>query len=274
MLVGGIFMSKSLIPENRENPPGIPKDILVKYKEIYYKDRETFHNNILENSLAPYEDMYQVLLEISKDTLTRYREEGIPESIYYETMSDIDVWAEDYKKKNGVLGLKEYKWIEKSLDMKVFKLGRLQFERIEDTKVYEYIRSIGIYEDVLILNTYIQSGQPLDFESCQESYKSAVKFFSNRENREAKIVFVCNSWILNPKLLDLLRADSNIAKFQKQYRIFSEDIDSRQMEERIFVNLEDNPENYKAVTTLQKKLRETLIKGEKIGTARGVFIWE
>ena len=39
MLVGGIFMRKSLISEKRENSSCMPKDILVKYKEIYYKDR-------------------------------------------------------------------------------------------------------------------------------------------------------------------------------------------------------------------------------------------
>ncbi|MGO1469358.1 MULTISPECIES: acyltransferase domain-containing protein [Bacillota] len=260
--------------EDCENPCELHKKTEDVYKEMYHRDRETFHKNILENSPSPYEEMYKILKEISKDTLSKYKEEGISESIYYETMSDIDLWAEEYKKKNGVLGIKEYKWVEKSIDMKVFKLGRLQFEIVEDEQTKKYLESIGIHDDIMILNTHIQAGEPLEFELCQESYKKAVEFFMSRDKEKRRIVFVCDSWLLNPKLQILLSEESNIVKFQKQYKIISEDIDDRQMEKRLFNTLEECPKDYNAVTTLQKKIKAALINGEKFGTAKGINMKE
>lgn len=256
--------------EDCENPCELYKKTEDLYKEMYHKDREKFHKYILENSASPYEEMYKILKEISKDTLFKYREEGISESIYYETMSDIDIWAEEYKKKNGVLGIKEYKWVEKSIDIKVFKLGRLQFEIVEDEGAQKYLESIGIQDDIMILNTHIQAGQALEFELCQESYKKAVEFFMSRDKKKRRIAFVCDSWLLNPKLQKYLSEDSNIVKFQKQYKNISEDVDDRQMEKRVFGSVEECPKDYNAVTTLQKKLKVALIKGQKFGKVKGI----
>lgn len=262
--------------EDCENPCEIQQkqSDWKEYKELYYSDREEFHKMIEKNSETLYEDMYEILRELSQDTFKRYREEEIPDSIYYDTMSDIDIWAEDYKNKHGVYGIEEYKWIEKSIDMKVFKLGRLQFEKIEDEKINKSLRDMGIEKDVLILNTHIQVGEPLDFKSCQESYRKAVEFFSKREGKKSTIVFVCDSWILNPKLQKLLAPDSNIIKFQNQYKIISEDIENRQMEKRVFCTIEESPEKYIIITNLQKTLKQGLVQGGRFGTARGIFVYE
>ena len=251
--------------EDCENPCEIQQkqSDWKEYKELYYSDRDELHKRIEKNSETPYEDMHELLRELSKDALKRYREEKIPDSIYYDTMSDIDIWAQDYKSKHGVYGIEEYKWIEKSIDMKVFKIGRLQFEKIEDEETSE-----------LLLNTHIQSGESLDFEKCQESYRKAAEFFSKREDKKSTIVFVCDSWLMNPKIQKLLSPDSNIIKFQNQYKIISEDIENRQMEERVFGTIEENPERYIATTNLQKNLKQALIQGERFGTAKGSFVYK
>lgn len=248
-------------------------EIMQELKELYYKDREEFHRRVKESSENLYESMYEILRELSKDTLLRYIEEGIPEEIFFDSMTDIDIWAEDYKKQHGRYGLKEYKWVKNSIDMKVFKIGRLQFELIEDEVIIQSLKDMGIREKIHIINTHIQAGKALDFDECQESYNKAAEFYLKREGNNSLIVFVCDSWLLNSKLQDLLEPESNIIRFQKQYKIISKDLNSRQMEKRVFGSLEANPENYDAKTTLQRKLREALMKGEKFGTSRGLFIF-
>lgn len=259
--------------EECENPCELHHNQWEKYKELYYKDREAFHSKVKENTTSFYEDMYKILRELSHDTLMRYREEGISDEIYYESMSDIDVWAEDYKQKHGRYGIEEFKWVEKSIDMQVFKLGRLQFEKIEDKTINHVLKGMGITDQVLVIDTHIQAGTPLDFHMCQESYKKAAEFFSNREKKYGTIVFVCDSWLLNSKLSELLDSESNIVKFQKQYKMVSENVNNRQLEKRVFGALEVDPKNYSAKTTLQKKLRKALVQGEKFGTARGIYIY-
>lgn len=209
-----------------------------------------------------------------QDTLAKYRLEGIPDQIYYDTMSDIDIWAEDYKKNNGHYGIKDMSWIEKSLDMKVFKLGRLQFEALEGEMLQKIIKESGLDGEILVLDTHIQSGSPLEEARCEESYNLAEKFYKQRGYEFSRILFTCDSWLLNPKLKNMLSMESNIIKFQNRYTLISHDSESRQMEERVFGELKEDLSQYPKDTSLQENLKKELLKGEKLGTARGLFQWK
>lgn len=237
-----------------------------KYRKLYYEDRKAFHEKMKEEAGNLYECMYEAIRSLALDTLERYREQGIDEEIYYETMSDIDVWANDYFRRHGRYGIKEFEWVEKSIDMKLFKLGRLQFEKLEDE---ESKKTLGLGSEAVLVGVHIQEGGPLDHEKCMESYAWAKSFYL--VGTEGELVFVCDSWLLNPKLKSLLGEESNIVKFQSQYEIISENGESRQMESRVFGCVEENPENYIATTSLQRKLKEALKRGERFGTAKGIY---
>jgi len=248
--------------------------------ELSLKEESKSHiiGKIFDNPYDSYEDKdkyYQMMYVESKrrseDTLAKYRLEEISEQIYYDTMSDIDIWAEDYKKTNGHYGIKEIKWIEKSLEMKIFKLGRLQFEVLEGESAQQIIRKSGLDGEFLVLDTHIQSGTSLYEEKCDESYDMAVKFYLERGYKFSNILFTCDSWLLNPQLKNMLSMESNIIKFQNRYTLISHDSESRQMEERVFGELKYNPVYYQEKTSLQKNLKKALFKGEKLGTARGIY---
>ncbi len=57
-----------------------------------------------------------------------YRERGIPESVFVDTLSDLELWMRVYHKRHGVWGLRELEWLWRHFTGRVFKLGRLQFE--------------------------------------------------------------------------------------------------------------------------------------------------
>ena len=54
---------------------------------------------------------------------------GISEAIARDTLSDLELWMREYRKRNGVWGFDEMEWLEGHFEGRVYKLGRLQFEQ-------------------------------------------------------------------------------------------------------------------------------------------------
>ena len=77
---------------------------------------------------------------------------------------------------------------------------------------------------------------------------------------------------MSTRLREVLDPNSNILKFQKSYHICSINEEDRQAEERIFIQVQDNPDNYPENTRLQKSVKKYLQAGKKIGIGTGVFI--
>ena len=112
-----------------------------------------------------------------------------------ETFYDITIWYKEGVKKEGVAGLVEERWLAIELRMKIFRLGRLQFEPDEDRHV---------------LHVHIPDGEPQDDAACGDSFARAEELVGTEYT-----IFDCESWLLSPKLQKLLKPDSNILKFQK-----------------------------------------------------------
>lgn len=202
-----------------------------------------------------------------------FKEAGIPDEIYYDSMSDIEVWAENYYRKHGKWGLSEIDWINKVLSMKVFKLGRLQFEPLAGEPSHEILHLARCpAPGTLVLNTHIQAGASLDPLACQASYAMAGPFFLSRGLNFSRILFYCDSWLLHPLLIAILPSSSNIIKFQKPYTIVSTNPNSRHMELRVFGELRDRPEDYPEQSSLQRALKKALTEGMPAGTAKGYFV--
>lgn len=247
--------------ESCENPCEI-KEKWFDYKALYHTDKITFHKNIKNDYPSIEEKMPEILKEISKDTLVKYKEKDISKEIYKETMTDIEIWTNDYKEKTGKIGIKEYEWVEKSLDLQVFKLGRLQFELDEVSSDFQKT----------IIYVHIQSGSKLDYQKCQKSYKQAKEFYEKHYKIDpGTIKFICESWILNPQLKWLLPKQSNILKFQKDYEIINKNLDDEQAEQRIFGEIKENKADYPEITTLQKNIKKALLEGKKFGSYKGMF---
>ncbi|MEG0128176.1 MAG: acyltransferase domain-containing protein [Clostridium sp.] len=71
-----------------------------------------------------------------------YEDKGIDKDIYIDTMKDITVWANNHRLKYGVLGLSELHWLYYHLTLQLFRIGRLQFMRVEfngDVKLFKQL---------------------------------------------------------------------------------------------------------------------------------------
>lgn len=187
-------------------------------------------------------------LSFATELYDRYVRLNITDRIYYDTFSDIRIWYEHCVRERGVPGLVEEEWFTRHLNMRLFRLGRLQFETEGDA-----------------LHVHIPEGSPLLKKECDESFAQADRFFG----REYKI-YDCESWLLDPVLTQILPESSNILRFQQRFRITKVRYDIPQAEERIFGTVLENKEDYPEKSSLQRYAKKYLLAGGKIGMGYGV----
>ena len=194
---------------------------------------------------------------------------GIPEQVFWDGMKDIAIWAKDYYDKHGVPGFAEWGWVATTLSLKVFRLGRLQFEPMPlDTAIV--CNGHTYPEGTPVLNVHIPAGEPLDVAEVRAAMDYAPAFFKMYFQKNSAL-FICHSWLLSPQLKELLQEDSRIMQFQNLFSVYEVD-QERQAEERVFGYLEENPSAYPEGTSLQKKMKASLLAGKCFGMGRGIRV--
>lgn len=241
-----------------------------------YIDRCGSCTNPCEGKLSKEEGLYRYFKE-KAETFTRplYKDRGLDCELFEDNIRDIEIWAEDYEKKNGSKGIEDRNetWLEDILELRVIKLGRLQFEYMDEERASGF-GALPLSDDTLCINVHIREGEDFSEELCETSYRKAWEFYRAQGYTFSQIVFVCDSWLLNPKLADLLDTQSNILKFQSRYRFLSENLESRQMEERVFGTLSEDLDTYPETTSLQRALKKELRSGRRFGMAKGYFLYK
>ncbi|MGL4737270.1 MAG: acyltransferase domain-containing protein [Cellulosilyticaceae bacterium] len=206
-----------------------------------------------------------IYLQLAAETYEVYLAQGIAEQIYWDTMSDLKIWAQNCYHTFGVWGIAEYGWLTNHINRELFRLGRLQFQPIILSETIT-CQSGNVETGTRVLNIHIPQGEPLLYEACRDAYERARDFF-----KDQTIKFVCDSWLLDPIYQKLLSETSNIVKFQRDFEIYERNDTSRQAEERIFGALKENPEEYIGETSLQRKAAAHLKAGGRLGSAKGII---
>ncbi len=214
-------------------------------------------DRIADRGTHQFEQNLLIYIDRAVNAYEEYKRRGIEDKVYFNTMYDLNLWAGNCLRDYGVYGLKETGWLELHVNLKVFRLGRLQFEPITDKETGEQQ-----------LNVHIPQGEPLDIDACHRSYEQAAVFFKKNP------VFVCHSWLLQPALKTLLPPDSNIVKFQSEYEIIELDNDDTQTIERVFGtcyanNRPKSIDEYPEDTALQRVAKAYLKSGGTFSGALG-----
>lgn len=209
-----------------------PDKGLIEFLEKYLKQHRlqvNFYNMLCrsgrwEPALGKNPQFKLCLVYVSLPmTLSRYQAAGISENIFWDTMDDIRIWIDDYKSKSNKYGLDELNWIMLHMTLKIFKLGRLQFQPIKYyfPKPYKFHgRSVKFGDRVI--NLHIPRGEKLALEACRDSFKKAESFFSKKFPKYPTDFFVCHSWLLYSKNKLFMKSDSNIVKFADMFDIVCE----------------------------------------------------
>ena len=222
-----------------------------RWKELFYKKEEKFFE-----MLAGEQEKEGLLLSLyvrfATDLYKEYVEKEIPDEVYDATFSDFTIWYRHCVKERKKIGLCEEQWLKLHLKMKLFRLGRLQFEPDEGQKV---------------IHVHVPEGESLSREGCEASFAWADRFFGSSYK-----LYDCESWLLSPALKELLEKESGILQFQNCFEIQSVNLENRQAEERVFGRILEDPEAYPENTSLQKALKNYLSEGKKPGAGYGCRI--
>lgn len=144
----------------------------------------------------------------------KYAALGIPETVLLDTLADIVRWTEVWSRLKGELFLGELGWLQKHIQLSLFKLGRLQFCM---GHAHGEIPAANVRKDDPVMEVHIPDAGPLDPAECDRSFAMAREFFPKYFPDFPWTVFTCHSWLLDDTLETLLPERSNILAFRHRF---------------------------------------------------------
>lgn len=145
------------------------------------------------------------LLAAVPDMLAFHRERGIDEDLSRKVLSDIGEKLRFNRRIHGRAGLDVANWFTGHVRGALYQLGRLQFcVEGPDPKPFVGMHIRG-------------EGGPLTLDAVRDSVEWALEYFPTvfpeRYDGPEDMVFMCESWLLDPQLRDWLPERSNIPGF-------------------------------------------------------------
>ncbi len=190
---------------------------IEKHLKFCYKNRWEIH--LKKDRFLKLALVYAFLPEVKN----RYDKKGIDDKIFFDTMSDIAIWIKDCRDNFHTEGLDELNWIMHHMNMNIFKIGRLQYQKMlyYGNKSYEKNGESVKFGDK-VLNVHIHRGEKLDYRECEKSFIEAQEFFAKYYPEFPNNRFMCFSWLLYPENKKFMAEDSNILKFPRLFDIVSQ----------------------------------------------------
>ena len=240
-----------------------------------FPDDGTFYNCIVEAAEKLGEKKEVVAMcaafVMSEPLLEKYRKRNIPDEYFYNIAADFKIWADNCKQSKGFYGIDVIHWITRHLSENLYRVGRLQFERINfefDDVTCDNGKVIKKGDRLLYI--HVPQGEPLDYDECAASRVAAVEFLKKYYN-ESFEGFFCQSWLLHPNLKDILPENANIVRFQGDFNVFKTDEDAAQAIERVLKCTFETLGTAVQETSLQKNMMRYIKDGGKLGQGWGVI---
>ena len=145
-------------------------------------------------------------------------------------------------------------WGTYFINVKLIEIGRLQYEKCENN-IKIHIPAIGKLDIDKVI------------ESLKKSRLSIEKYFNIKNYN-----YYCDSWLLSKQIHGIVNENSNIYKFYELFKI--EDGESCVEDILNFVYQLLEIDDYKKLqenTTLQKSIKEYLLKGNDIKIGKGIL---
>ncbi len=226
------------------------------------------------NNISPYTAYMLLFICMSPILKRKYTQIGISDKIFFDTMHDLRFKLEECRLIHGKCGTFVPTWYKGFFEMRIFALGRLQFE-INHTWFDCAVDGIVIPKGTKVLSVHIpRTNTRLEHSLVIDSYRQAAEFF--KEEFDGDIIFICNSWLLYPWNRTILNDGSNLAQFYDDFTIVSSGEYQNYSEVwRLFDCLFDgNPDNLPNDTSLRRAYIERIKSGEPIGHGTGVIIFD
>lgn len=157
-----------------------------------------------------------VLVYAIRDLQQVYRDKELPEQLLWDSMEDLRYKLYECRQVFGIWGTAAGSWHRRFYWLQLFKLGRLEFEKITyrwDTPV------LGIGKGDPVINIHIPSCGPLTPELVEDSLSKAAAFFG-KDFPDGPLPFVCHSWLLYTPVCEQVFAEgSNLKAFYRRFTV-------------------------------------------------------
>lgn len=241
----------------------IPEKEYQENRALFRKDKDAFYKEILKEKDFRIRFLYY-FSRMACETYECYRQRNMDEKIYWDTFYDLTLWCEDCFQKYGEYGINEYRWFFRHIECRLRRLGRLEFEEM-DVEWKEIEETSGITGKVPVINVHIPQGEKLEISAVKASFWQAFQVWGKQ------IAYVCDSWLLYPGLAEILPADSNILQFQRLFRVTRAEAGGHEAERRIYGRVSEDPAEYPESTSLQRKAKEYMLGGKRLGSGVGIL---
>lgn len=196
-------------------------------------------------------------------------EMGIPERVILDTFADIVTYCIIWSNLKGELYLGQLPWLSRHIELRIFRLGRLQFCM---AKAKDDIPKYGIKIGDNVMEIHIPTGESLTPANCEDSISRAKEFFAKYFPEFEYTVFTCHSWLLDETLKEFLHDDSGIIRFGNMFDKVAEDESSALL--RYLFTWDTTELNLKYQvprSSLAKAVQKEMANGKKFHETLGVI---
>lgn len=232
-------------------------DAYLKDFRLYEKMEEALAN--LQTALGRDEDTVKILacmLKASADAYAVYKEKGIPDKVYFDTMKCYTRFIEETYAMTGRLYFDRYRWTTRQAGCHLFRIGELEYE-------------MAPVKSGTVIKLHIPSDADFSPNKIDESLASAKLFFGKHYPELAHAEYHCYSWLLDGQLKDMLRENSNIVLFQNRFEIFDSGEPSTDFIKWLYHTKSADSSSWPEDTSLQRNVKKLLLSGGQIRNAHG-----
>ncbi|WP_213814266.1 acyltransferase domain-containing protein [Glaciihabitans sp. dw_435] len=142
-----------------------------------------------------------------------HRENDIPERVMRDTLADVGRHVAISRRVTGEFSLQTWRWLLHHFTVRIFALGRLQFALQRATLSVPDVFAAGDW----VLAVHIPESGPLTPAVVDASLAEAKRFFPEHFPERPVRVVTCDSWMLDPFLLERTTPTSNIGAFIRRF---------------------------------------------------------
>ncbi len=193
---------------------------------------------------------------------------GVPEDVTWHTLADLGNHVAGRLSLEGRPGFDPF-WFSYHLRGRIYRLGRLQFNVGRAT--IDSGPDAPFAPGDPVLGIHVPMAGPLTPEVVDDALRQARAFFPRHVSARHLPIGTCRSWLLDPQLAEFLPADSNIVRFQRRFAL----VDGWSMPgdnavlHYVFGLPHTDPADLVPTSTLQRAIRDRLLRGEHFVVRRG-----
>ncbi|MDO5400785.1 MAG: acyltransferase domain-containing protein [Eubacteriales bacterium] len=196
-------------------------------------------------------DMLAFMLRAALLTWENYQRAGLPRQLFLDTMGCFPRFVGEHLASFGCYGFDRGFWAHRQLSMVLFRVGELEYELLDGE-----------------ISMHIPSDARLDIPACADSL---ARFRQMLPDRAEDPIYV-ESWLLSPALRELLGEGSRILAFQHCFTCESWNREGSDFLQWVYGRTDIPFDRLPEDTTLRRRMKQHLLKGGKIGEAKGWLI--